>query len=583
MENDFKPRLIIYFAVMGLFLLILAFTTHYIFYSIQKQFNEVEDITEQIHHIHELELLLEKAVMPANDYIITGDIKYRNAFDNFSKKVEDSLLRQKERVIKEIDSHSIKEMAVLKEIEGKWNKIKIISLEIMNIPDPFGNKRAAALMEEMDYSLKDPIVEMLRDMGKWHRDKLKIARQSVDRFRKQGSYIFLTIFIVIIAIAIFYSLNALRIYSKREAERDYLFMEVEKSKKDWEHTFDAIKDLVSIHDKDFRFVKVNKALCEKFKMTPQELIGKKCYEIFHQTHSPHPFCPHKKTIESGEFAFSEVSDPNMGGTFILSTSPIFDVKGEFFASVHIARDVTKERQLQMQFIQAEKLATIGTLVSGAVHEISNPLTGVIGYSELLLAKDLDADTKNGLHVIHSEASRAAKVSRNLLSFAREHKPMKSMIDVHDIIEKTISLRAYELKVNNIRLVKDYSTYPIFAYADPNQLQQVFLNIIVNAEQEMTASHGRGELIIKTESAHDRGNGHIKVTIHDDGRGISTENLSRIFEPFFTTKPVGKGTGLGLSLSFNIIKDHGGKLYAESQSGKGAKFVIELPVKEREKS
>ncbi|MBI5750123.1 MAG: hypothetical protein HZA00_13475 [Nitrospinae bacterium] len=272
----------------------------------------------------------------------------------------------------------------------------------------------------------------------------------------------------------------------------------------------------------------------------------------------------------------------MGGTFIISTSPIFDERGEFFASVHIARDVTKERQLQMQFIQAEKLATIGTLVSGVVHEISNPLTGVIGYSELLLAKDLDADTKNGLHVIHSEASRAAKVSRNLLSFAREHKPMKSMIDVHDIIERTISLRAYELKVNNIRLVKDYSTYPIFAYADQNQLQQVFLNIIVNAEQEMTASHGSGELIIKTESAHDRGNGHIKVTIHDDGRGISTENLSRIFEPFFTTKPVGKGTGLGLSLSFNIIKDHGGKLYAESQSGEGAKFVIELPVKaERE--
>jgi PAS domain S-box-containing protein len=328
---------------------------------------------------------------------------------------------------------------------------------------------------------------------------LEISQNVLEKKRGEAIFTFSIISIFIIITAMFYSLNALRMYSRQENDRNYLFRAVEKSKKDWEHTFDAIDDLISVHDKDYRIIKVNKAVCEKFKMLPENLIGKRCYEVFHNLNSPLPICPHKRTMETKKPAAAEVNDPNLQGTFIISTSPIFDEKGKFIGSVHIARDITEERQKQMQFIQAEKLATIGTLVSGVAHEINNPLTSVIGYSELLLDNEsLSEDIKKDLMMIHNEASRVAKVAQNLLSFVREHKSEKTMVNIHDVLERTISLRAYEMKVNNIEVVKEYDFSLPGIYADQHQLQQVFLNLITNAEYEMIESHNKGRLVIKTE-------------------------------------------------------------------------------------
>ena len=175
--------------------------------------------------------------------------------------------------------------------------------------------------------------------------------------------------------------------------------------------------------------------------------------------------------------------------------------------------------------------------------------------------------------MHSEAQRAARVVKNLLTFARKHTPVKQLVDVNSIIEKVLELRAYEQRVSNIQVVTRFAPDLPETMASYFQLQQVFLNIIINAEYFMIEAHHRGTLTITTEGA---GN-IIRVSFADDGPGISKENLGHVFDPFFTTKEVGKGTGLGLSICHGVITEHGGKIYAESELGKGATFVVELPI------
>jgi len=163
--------------------------------------------------------------------------------------------------------------------------------------------------------------------------------------------------------------------------------------------------------------------------------------------------------------------------------------------------------------------------------------------------------------------------KRLLIFARQRKPERTNISINEIIESTLALRKYALETSNIEVVTRLDNGLPWTVADASQLQQVFLNIIVNAEAEMKKAHGRGRLAVRTERAGDR----IRISFADDGPGIAGENLERIFDPFFTTKEVGEGTGLGLSLSHGIVTEHNGALYAESEEGKGSTFFVELPI------
>ena len=184
--------------------------------------------------------------------------------------------------------------------------------------------------------------------------------------------------------------------------------------------------------------------------------------------------------------------------------------------------------------------------------------------------------------IHREAERTRRIIQNLLSFARQHQPERTAVDLNEVLRRTLSLRAHEHRVRNIRVELDLEPLPL-TQADPHQLQQVFLNLILNAEQAMLAAHGRGTLrvqtrLIRQETVVGTENpAYVEIRIEDDGPGIPKEHLQRIFEPFFTTKPVGQGTGLGLSIAYGIVAEHGGRIYAVSQEGQGASFVIELPV------
>jgi signal transduction histidine kinase/sensor domain CHASE-containing protein len=236
-------------------------------------------------------------------------------------------------------------------------------------------------------------------------------------------------------------------------------------------------------------------------------------------------------------------------------------------------DVTEERAKQERLHLTDRLASIGEMAAGIAHELNNPLTGVIGLAQLLLDEEMSDGANEDLKLIYNEAQRAAAVVKKLLTFGRQHPIERKAVQINTIVEDVVSLRAYEQKVNNIRVTTQFDDHLPEIVADRFEMQQVFLNIVLNAEQAMIETHKEGTLTIATE----RVDGKIKVSFSDDGPGISPDSMRKLFSPFFTTKVLGKGTGLGLSICYGIVTSHGGRIYAQSELGKGATFVIELPV------
>jgi len=245
------------------------------------------------------------------------------------------------------------------------------------------------------------------------------------------------------------------------------------------------------------------------------------------------------------------------------------------------RDITERKRMEEekqkmeeQLLLTGRLAAVGELAAGVAHELNNPITAIKGFAQLLTAReDLDETTRKDLDTIYRESQRAAKITQNLLSFARRHEPEKHPISINDVIENILEMQEYLMKVNNIELEVELDPDLPKTMADFHQMQQVFVNIINNAEQAMVETHGKGRLLIKTQ----RSGKMVQIIFADNGPGISEENLKRIFDPFFTTKEVGKGTGLGLSICYGLVGAHGGRIYARSKLGQGATFVVEMPI------
>lgn len=358
------------------------------------------------------------------------------------------------------------------------------------------------------------------------------------------------------------------------AERRLAEARLERIAQEWQTTFDSIVDPISIHDRDFRLVRVNQAFADLFQMRPEELIGKTCYGLLHATDTPVPSCPYEKTIQARTPITSEFFEPNLQRHLEVSASPIFNQLGEVTGCVHVTRDITERKKMDEQLILTDRLASIGQLASGIAHELNNPLTGVIGFSELLLEKDVPDDIKKDLIIINKEAKRTAGIVRGLLTFARKQETEKTPVNISNIVQEVLQLRSYEHRVNNIEVIVCFAPNLPEIMGSGAQLQQVFINLIINAEQAMLEAHGKGTLTVATTVSGKM----VQISFTDDGPGISPENMRRLFTPFFTTKEVGKGTGLGLSICHGIVTEHGGRIYAESKLGKGATFIVELPAK-----
>jgi PAS domain S-box-containing protein len=334
----------------------------------------------------------------------------------------------------------------------------------------------------------------------------------------------------------------------------------------------------------------NDALCRHLGYPREELLGMSYRVYVPPEKNKEAFEIYNRIYRTGEPAemFDVVQIRKDGKRIFVesSASPIRNEKDEIIGFRGVIRDVSERKQAEEERKQLEqkaqfasRLASVGELASGVAHEINNPLTGVIGYAHLLLArKDISRDVRRDLEIINEGAQRVAGVVKKLLAFARQTKPEQRYVNINELIHNTLDLRAYELGASNIKVSLQLTRDLPMTIADPGQLQQIFLNLIINAETEMKLAHDKGKLSIKTEKI----NSILRITFKDTGPGIAKENLETIFDPFFTTREVGQGTGLGLSVCHGIVTEHNGKIWAESEFGKGATFIVELPLITEEK-
>jgi two-component system NtrC family sensor kinase len=248
----------------------------------------------------------------------------------------------------------------------------------------------------------------------------------------------------------------------------------------------------------------------------------------------------------------------------------------------VMRDVTERKKLQdqardlyHQLSQAEKLAALGQTMSGVAHELNNPLATILACAERLAGRRADEATRRDLDAIHNAAERAARIVRNLQTFARKRHTTRTTVDLNQVVRDTLALRAYEQRIAHVVILEALAAGLPHVFADPHQIQQILLNLIINAEQAMLDAHGRGSLVLRTWQDPERD--AVLLEVNDDGPGVPEDVQSKIFDPFFTTKAVGKGTGLGLTVAYAIAQEHGGRIRVASRAGGGASFFLELPV------
>ncbi len=286
-----------------------------------------------------------------------------------------------------------------------------------------------------------------------------------------------------------------------------------------------------------------------------------------------------KDILSGQqtFASLEIRVRHKSGDWRrirFNFSPLCDERNNIEGVVLSGRDVTDLKRLEEQLIQAEKLAAMGQMLAGVAHELNNPLTAILGVTELLRERaGSDESAKRQLELTHRQARRAARIVQNLLEFSRPASPQKKILDVNGLVERTLQLHEHSLRRNNIEVdFRPQSDLP-GVIGDANQLIQVFLNLVTNAEQAICEVRDTGRIQIRLGCI----GRHVSITVQDDGVGIRPEALPRIFDPFYTTKRPGGGTGLGLSICMSIIREHGGNIEAETLPAGGSAFTINLPA------
>ncbi|HKW42344.1 MAG TPA: ATP-binding protein [Gemmatimonadales bacterium] len=242
----------------------------------------------------------------------------------------------------------------------------------------------------------------------------------------------------------------------------------------------------------------------------------------------------------------------------------------------LARDITDQKRTESQFQQAEKLAAMGQLVSGVAHEINNPAAIISGFAQTLLLDDLKAEQREMLQMVYDEATRIGRITSNLLAFARAGGKQRALADLNDLVRRTFALRSYYLSTLNITVSLDLDPADPKIWADASELQQMLLNLLINAEQALVTVDGPRTISIRTHADE----GEVRFEIADSGPGIAPEIRAKIFDPFFTTKPEGVGTGLGLSICYGIAQEHGGRIWVDSEPGKGARFGVVLPRDQR---
>ncbi|MGA8181491.1 MAG: ATP-binding protein [Desulfobacterales bacterium] len=382
--------------------------------------------------------------------------------------------------------------------------------------------------------------------------------------------------------------------------------------KEMETILNGIQEFILVITPEKEIIDVNKTFLEKMCYTRNQIIGKKCHEVYQKSNTPCSFddivCPLKKVIDNKRPVTKVMTRFNHNGErryIEISIFPIWEGNGQISKFIEISRDITErkieeekimrrleqmveERTHQLKethakLIHQDKMASLGKLAASVVHEINNPNAGILNLIMLIKRimdegpaspKDLE-QIKRYLFLMETETRRIGRIVSNLLTFSRQSKTFRKPLNINRLIEKILVLNSNLLKINNIKVTKQLDPDLPDLIGSEDQLQQVFMNFFSNAAEAMEAD-GKGNLSITTN--HSSKSGYITVLFKDTGVGIPEENLPKLFEPFFTTKKRGKGVGLGLSVAYGIIQEHGGAISVQSEKGNGAAFIIDIPMK-----
>ena len=350
-------------------------------------------------------------------------------------------------------------------------------------------------------------------------------------------------------------------------ENARLFEQVKLAEQELENIFESISDMVYFVTEDYVVKSINKAVSRRLGKAPEEIIGKKCYEVFHSMSEPWTKCPHHKTVETRTSFVEEVEDPFLGGTCIISSSPIFDTAGAFIGTVNIVSDVTELKNLRERVIKTERMAALGEVAARVAHEIRNPLVSLGGFAKRL-EKRLDGGLKEYADIIAKEVGRLEMILNEILGFVKEARIMKETVNAGRILEEVIAPLQAEIEDKGVVFVKEFGE-PIEIFVDPNRMKDALLNILRNSVQAVDPG---GTVTVKTY----RKENECVFEITDTGPGISEADKPFLFDPFFTTKKA--GTGLGLTITHRIIEEHAGRIEVRSEPGKGSTFNVFIPLK-----
>jgi PAS domain S-box-containing protein len=338
---------------------------------------------------------------------------------------------------------------------------------------------------------------------------------------------------------------------------------------------ESFPDLILVLDMKGQYTFVSARIGELLGYGPEHLIGE---NVDNAENTSPELAALYRTVATGKSARTscEYGSRHRDGswrTMLGMASPLLNAEGKPAGVIISVRDVTMEKKLEQQIIQSERLAAMGQMIGGFAHELNNPLTSILGMAELLQEGGASEAARKQIGILHQQARRAAEIVQNLQYFARPPAPGKSQVNLNELVQRTVQMQAYPLRKSNITV--DFLQEPSIPaiVADPNQLMQVFLNLLLNAEQAIRESREKGTIRVRIG----RNPASVWIVFQDDGPGIAPENLTHIFDPFFTTRRPGRGTGLGLSICKTVLREHGGNIEAASAPGGGAVFTITLPI------
>lgn len=374
-----------------------------------------------------------------------------------------------------------------------------------------------------------------------------------------------------------------------------------RAKEEWERTFDSIPDLICLLDSDFRILRINKTMTNRLNINPEEAIGRTCYELIHESATIPAFCPHAKTLSERSCQRSEIQENRLGGIFYITTTPVFDQNGDLLYSIHVARDITREKQAQQERLELERrmqqmqrLESLGVLAGGIAHDFNNILMAILGNVDMALL-DLSelSPIREYLSEIEMAARRGAELTRQMLAYSGKGRFVIKMLNLSELIEEMMGLLKSSIP-KNVTIRTRLDRQLPFIEADIAQIQQIVMNLTTNAA-EAYSEEDDGQALICTGVMHcdhkyladtvpdvlasyeeplPEGD-YVYLEVADNGCGMDEETKKRVFEPFFTTKFTGRG--LGMAAVLGIVRGHRGAIRLYSEPGEGTTFKILLPA------